>query len=217
MATQHARVVVFLDYQNVYMGARGCFRSERYSPHFEGQPDPFRLGEYLAADSPGERELAQVRIYRGLPDGSKDPKGHSAASRQIDIWRQNPRVQVFPRPLAYPRGWPDESRPGEKPREKGIDVSLAIDFAMMAVLGEYEVGILMSTDTDLKPALEAVTKLGVGQGRVYPRAEVAAWSGDKMHNRRLSIAGAKLWCHWLDKTVYEQVCDHTDYSDSAWS
>jgi NYN domain len=157
-----------------------------------------------------------VRVYRGLPDGSLDPKGHSAASRQIDIWRQHPQVQVFPRPLSYPQGWPDRSLPGEKPREKGIDVSLAIDFVVGAVTNEYDVGILMSTDTDLKPALEAVTALaGV---RVFPRAEVAAWSGDGMRNRRLSIPGSKpLWCHWCDKTTYAAVCDHTDYSDSAWS
>ena len=42
---------------------------------------------------------------------------------------------------------PTNHQPGERPREKGIDIALAIDFAMMAVRGEYYVGILMSTDT----------------------------------------------------------------------
>lgn len=213
MATTPARVVVFLDYQNVYMGARSCFHS-RVSPHFEGQINPLRLGEHLAADSPYDRELKEVRVYRGLPDGALDPRGHSAASRQIDIWRQNDKVQVFPRPLSYPSGWPDRSRPGEKPREKGIDVTLAIHFAMLAVQDYYDVGILMSTDTDLKPALEAV--IDIAGGRQFPRAEVAAWSGENMRNRRLALTGESVWCHWLDKVAYDQVSDHTDYSDSAW-
>jgi hypothetical protein len=49
--------------------------------------------------------------------------------------------------------------------EKGIDVALAIDFVTMAVRGEYDVGVIMSTDTDLKPALEAVAQM---RGSPYP-------------------------------------------------
>ncbi|MFZ5851073.1 MAG: NYN domain-containing protein [Actinomycetota bacterium] len=115
------------------------------------------------------------------------------------------------RTLAYPSGWPDRCQPGEKPREKGIDVALAIDFVAMAVRGEYDVGILMSTDTDLKPALEAVADLAGASG---PRPEVAAWSAEGMRNRRLSIHShsRSLWCHWLDKAAYLAVRDLTDYS-----
>jgi len=97
------------------------------------------------------------------PDATRDPRGYGAATRQCDIWEQDVRVTVTLRTLAYPRGWPDKCEPGEKPREKGIDVALAIDFVAMAVRGEYDVGILMSTDTDLKPAL-AVADL-TGRGR----------------------------------------------------
>lgn len=210
MTTTPARVMIFLDYQNVYMGARSCFH-DRYAPHFEGQVNPLALGELLTHDSPHDRELTHVRIYRGLPSATRDSKGYGAARQQIAAWRSlDSRISVFPRPLSYPRGWPDKSAPGELPREKGIDVSLAIDFVMLAVEGAYDVGVLMSVDTDLKPALEAVTRLA---GRPYPRAEVAAWSGDQMHNRRLSISTAKLWCHWLDKNAYETVRDDTDYSE----
>ena len=96
------------------------------------------------------------------------------------------------RTLRYPYGWPDRCERGEKPQEKGIDVALAIDFVRLAIEKQYDVGVLMSTDTDLKPALETVAALRSSGG---PRVEVAAWSGDNMHNRRLSISGANLWCH----------------------
>ena len=74
------RVVVFLDYQNVYMGARACFHS-RIEPHWCGQIDPLKLGLHLAADSPFDREHVGVRAYRGLPDGTFDPKGFGACTR----------------------------------------------------------------------------------------------------------------------------------------
>jgi hypothetical protein len=203
------RVVVFLDWQNVYKGAREAFHSYQ-DPHWLGQVDPVRLAQAIAADSPFERELVAVRVYRGRPDSMRDPKGYAASARQIARWRESPLVDVTLRTLRYPRGWPTSHEPGEKPQEKGIDVALAIDFVRMATENKYDVGILMSTDTDLKPALEAVVELT----RTYrrPRAEVAAWSASKQHSRRLSITGRKLYCHWLDATSYKSAADPTDYS-----
>ena len=149
-----ARVVVFLDWQNVYNGAREMFCTQQ-APHWRGQVDPVALARHLAGDSPFDRQLHQVRIYRGQPDGKLDPRGYSASRRQHATWQRSPLVTLVTRPLRYPQGWPTRSRVGERPQEKGIDVALAIDFVVMAVRKELDVGILMSTDTDMKPALEA--------------------------------------------------------------
>jgi hypothetical protein len=89
---------------------------------------------------------------------------------------------------------------------KGIDDALAVDFGWLALEDQYDVGVLMSTDTDLKPVLEKVATL------TTKRVEVIAWSGGRKYDQRLSIDGKRLWCHWLDRKVYEQVCDPTDYS-----
>jgi hypothetical protein len=67
----------------------------------------------------------------------------------------------------------------------------------------------MSTDTDLKPALEAVAQLTATRGT---RAEVAAWSAPGQRNRRLAIRSRNLYCHWAGKDVYDQIADATDYS-----
>jgi hypothetical protein len=205
------RVIVFLDYQNVYQGARRSFHSIQ-DPHWCGQVDPVRLGRYLAADSPFDRELKQVRIYRGQPDSHRDPRGYGASRRQHAGWQRSPLVDLTVRALRYPYGWPKESQPGQRPQEKGIDVALAMDFALLAAHGEYDVGILMSTDTDLKPALEYVAGLTDDGGA---RAEVAAWSGTGQHSRRLSIKSRKLFCHWIDEATYRSVTDHRDYSMPA--
>jgi uncharacterized LabA/DUF88 family protein len=202
------RVVVFLDWQNVYKGAREAFCGYR-AAHWEGQVHPLALGQLIAADSPFDRQLHQVRVYRGQPDATRDPRGYAANARQVAAWRKSPLVEVTMRTLRYPYGWPNSHQPGEKPQEKGIDVALAIDFVSMAVAGGFEVGVLMSTDTDLKPALEAVARLTSTQG---VRAEVASWSSSAGHSRRLSISSRRLYCHWLDKEAYHQIVDATNYS-----
>lgn len=127
-----ARVVVFLDYQNVYMGARGAFHPFG-APSQAGQIDPGRLGELLASKGPPGigRELIQVRIYRGQPDSEKDPRGYAANNRQCERWRTLPKASVTTRTLRYPREWPRE-----KEQEKGIDVQLAIDLVAGAVRHE---------------------------------------------------------------------------------
>jgi len=199
-----ARVVVFVDYQNAYSRAREFFHRS-LSPSSSGQIDPLKLAELLVTRSPFDRELRQVRIYRGRPDANRDPTGYAANLRQCAAWdRSSPKVAVITRTLRYPRNWPTEPA-----QEKGIDVALALDVVTMAIKQEYDVGIVMSTDTDVKPALEAVVAL---DGDPYPRCEVAAWSSRASHSRRLSIRGVKLWCHWLDEDDYSIVADSTSYA-----
>lgn len=198
------RVVVFLDYQNVYSTARRAFHG-RNAPPSAGQIDPARLAEHLVRNSPSPRHLLQVRIYRGEPSPRFDPVGNAAWHRQVAVWRHDPRVHVAARPIRYPRGYPN-CRPDEKPQERGIDVALSTDFAVMGVLGEYDTGILFSTDTDLVPALEVVT------ARSAARVEVAAWAAGRRGNRWLTVPNKKLYCHWLRAQTYRLMQDPTAYA-----
>jgi uncharacterized LabA/DUF88 family protein len=195
------RTVLFLDYQNVYRGARETFHGNQgYAS--TGQIDPMRLGRLLVTKS-RDRELTEVRVYRGVQEATKQPKGYGANRRQVAAW-ERAGATVITRTLRYPIDWP-----ASREEEKGIDVALAVDFVVMAVRNEYDRAILMSTDTDLKPALEAVAALSTG----VPKCEVAAWSSPDpaYHSRRLSIAGTKIWCHWLTQEDYDKVADSTNY------
>lgn len=195
------RVAVFIDYQNTYSGARRAF-FQRHDPSPDGQFNPLTLANHLAGDSPYDRVLDRVRIYRGRPEETKQPQAYAANRRQVAAWEKS-GCEVFSRVLRYPRNWPDE-----KAEEKGIDVQLAIDFVMMGFRGEYDVGILFSTDTDLKPALEAVTSLPGSN----VRAEVAAWNSPDRTSPRLSIKGGSVWCHWIQPATYRAHRDDTDYN-----
>jgi NYN domain len=198
------RVVVFVDYQNLYMLARRRF-CPAGAPAWHGQLDPGALGELLVARSmPGSaRVLTGVRVYRGMPSPDHDPKAYGAWRRQVESWGADPRVTVVARPLRYPRSYPRV-----RPQEKGVDVRLAVDFVAMAIQGAYDVGVLVSQDSDLLPALEAVAHLRDG-----PSCEVTAWAGRGIAPR-LRIPGAALWCHYLTAADYAAVADPRDYTRS---
>lgn len=193
--------MLFVDYQNSYMAARDTFHHSGSRWFWEGQFHPHLVAEHIVASSPFDRSLAGVRVYRGLPSAKYDAKGYGAARAQMEAWRGTDAT-VVTRPLRYPADYPRS-----KAEEKGIDVALAVDFVMGAVKGWYEVGIIMSLDTDLQPALESVRNELHGV-----RVEVAAWLGANVHSRRLTVKGMNVWCHWLREDVYEAVKDSTDYT-----
>lgn len=138
IAGSSRRVVVFLDYQNVYHRAREAFCA-RDAPAREGQVDPLALGRLLASRVSGG-SLTSVRAYRGRPSRRLDPRSYAAFRRQT--WAQAERgaglVTVIARDLRYPPDWPTR-----RAQEKAIDVALAVDFVMMAARRECDVGILL--------------------------------------------------------------------------
>ncbi len=80
----------------------------------------------------------------------------------------------------------------------------------MAIRGLYDVAILFSSDTDLRPAFEACRDLPEG----CPRLEVAAWRREG-YSSRLRVKGLDLWCHFLDRGDYLTVADYTNYAEPA--
>ncbi len=197
------KLVLFVDVQNTYRGARESFLGGS-APSASGQFDPMRLGKIVESrGGPGGADCAldEVRAYTGRPDPEKDPKTYSAHMRQCANWERD-GVTLVHRALRYPREWPSQ-----RAQEKGIDTALAIDFVTMAVDGAYDIGVIMSTDTDLLPALEFVRDRFAGDRHVA----VAAWRSPHS-NRRLSIPGTNIWCHWLNRDDYDSVADLADYN-----
>lgn len=183
--------MIFLDYQNVYLGAHRRFQPSG-AARKRSHVDPRRIGELLVGRRPWPSEL----VYRGRPNPSRQPVSAIAFDRQAEAWSAT-GVTVISRPLRYPADWP--STPAQ---EKGVDVALAIDYVRLAMLEEYDVGILFSLDTDLLPALETIANLNLA------RVEVATWS--KM---RLRFPNSGLpWCHYLSVADYRSVLDPTDYT-----
>ena len=100
------RVIVFLDFQNVYHRARDSFCVHDAVAR-EGQVDPLALGLLLAGRVLGGC-LAGVRVYRGRPSQRHDVRSYAAHQRQTDrqVSRGNGLVTVISRDLRYPPDWP---------------------------------------------------------------------------------------------------------------
>ncbi len=202
------RVAVFIDYQNAYNGVRQAFGWER--EHYTvGQVSPERLGLLLtdkgrAVDA--ARHLESISVFRGEPSARHSRAGQAACQRQVRFWKAQRNVTPITRPLKYfPVATDRFGNTTWEPREKGIDVLIALTMAVGALRDEYDVAILVSADTDLVPALELGCELG-------KRCEVATWQGRSNNRSRLSIPGRNLWCHWLAEKDYRLVEDTTDYT-----
>ena len=196
------RLAVFIDYQNAYRGARQAFGINAYDHHVVGQFDPLKLSRLIAARHPNYqgaklRRLVRACVYKGMPNPSKDPVGYGAARRQLDRWSNlssgvGPQLEVHTRSLDYRTG---------RPREKGIDVLLALDLAFGASDNDFDVVVLFSGDSDLLPALERAASAGVA-------CETAVWVDGK---RQLSPKPYIRWEHRLRQDDYDQARDPFDY------
>ncbi|MBI4569439.1 MAG: NYN domain-containing protein [Planctomycetes bacterium] len=111
-------------------------------------------------------------------------------------------MKVITRILRYPEQWPKK-----KAQEKGIDVALAIDFVTLAIDKKYDIGVIASADTDLRPALEYL----VSRPSTFRPPEVAAWQG-AVQSSRLTVPDRNIWCHWLSRSDYDAVADLRDYA-----
>jgi len=201
-------VTVFLDWQNVYKHAREAFHSPS-DPHPKGQVSPIDLGAVLASRVDGE--LTAVRIYRGMPDNALDPKGYAAVRRHLAAWRSDPRIIVTTRRLRYADDYVHGESLPTAVKEKGIDVALALDVVTMATDGAYDIGIVMSCDHDLAPALERVRMRRASRGDGAPDVAVASWQGQG-RSPRMRLTTGTVYCHWLSQEDYWGVMDERNYA-----
>lgn len=197
------RLMLFIDIQNTYRSARRNFFNNA-GPSVNGQFDPAKLGQLIEArggPAGATCALKEIRAYTGRPDPRKDNKTYAAHMKQCDQWQKS-GVTIVHRELRYPPDWP-----AQPAQEKGIDTALAIDFVTMAVDAVYDIGVIMSTDTDLLPALEFTH---TRYAATRPTA-IAAWRSPQ-NNRRLSTPGYNIWCHWLRRPDYDTTADPTNYN-----
>jgi hypothetical protein len=103
-------VIVFVDYHNLYKGARESFHTPEV-PGVNGHIHPLQLGEIIARQIP-KGELAQMRVYRGIPSNQRDPRGYGAVRKQTAAWvKSSPeKIHVYTAPCSTCPGWPPARR-----------------------------------------------------------------------------------------------------------
>jgi hypothetical protein len=197
---------VFIDESNVYKDARRTFFNAE-GPGYNGRIKPMRYAMLLADQEvfgcDGKRDPKEVRVYGGIPNRHLDLETYKFHRKQVAEWERTGCKPVL-RPLRYPEDWPDS--PAE---QKGVDVQLALDVVVMGLQEEYDVAIIASTDTDLRPAIEGCHALGVTK---TCEIEVAAWRGDsERFPKRIADSGLHIWCHYLNREDYDACHDGKNY------
>lgn len=211
------RMIVFVDWQNVYRGARRAFHGDG-GPGSRGQVCPNRIGEIIAGrERPGgPRYLKEVRVYLGAPSGAQSKIGYAAKRAQIEAWDRHPKVSPFPHPLQRKPSTcsrcgfrrmsdtcPQCGHVRQLLGEKGVDVNLAIDLVSLAQQGAYDVGVVFSTDTDFNSAIKLAIRLGA-------QVENALWWKDVPHGNRPLLPN-EIWHHKLHRRDYKKARDASDY------
>lgn len=142
-------IIIFIDGSSFYKNARqhtnGAFRDSAF--------DYYDLSQRLA----GSRDLRRTYYYTAkLKDHYKTETSRTLVESQrrfLAVLDKTPYLETRLGRMMYP---PD----GKPPHQKGVDTRIAIDMVKMAVDDRYDVGILISADSDLCEAVQAAKDLG---------------------------------------------------------
>jgi len=135
-------VAVFIDGQNLYFRCKDHFSSPWI--------DPLKLGQALVAEDqaqygPGSHVLECVRYYTGIHEKDRNAVQYEKTTARLAAFEAD-GVGVVSLPLRYD--------PAGRPREKGIDVRLAIDMIRYGRDGLFDVAIVVTEDSDIDEAVQ---------------------------------------------------------------
>jgi len=216
------RVMVFVDGQNLYHLVTANF-GKRTRVH------PVLLARALA----GDRTLVGVRYYSGVhARGMNDPlremtdrrhqfmrsTGATVVERELmyssklvvahsdrNARRSRPFGQVFKADVMWHR----------QGHEKGIDLRLALDAVEFALEGSYDVGIVVSSDTDLceiprtiHSLSERYVRRGLLDGHVTMEAGVVASSTS-------SVQPHFAYTHEIDHSMVMRCAERIDFAAAS--
>jgi uncharacterized LabA/DUF88 family protein len=206
------RVGVFIDGQNITIGARYAFG--------HGNMHPLLLGRALA----GECELVEIRYATGIPDAEVAPERHEIERRRHDLMAATD-VVVLEKTLKYRWEWQIQDRDLGDPRdhknevtkarvksknkggEKGVDVWLALDALTMCTRADIDRVIIATADSDLNMIphhlrmMPGHEKTEVVQARVLGDGK-EIWQNDAYDE---TVA--------IDRAIFEASRDDFDYAE----
>lgn len=221
------RAVAFIDGQNLFFAA---FEAFGYTfPNY----DPIALAKTICGRQ--SWDLAEVRLYTGIPDRIEDPLWHHFwSAKKTALTRQG--AYVFTRPLRYrekkmplkkcgirlpddsfmpPGSWFVDWQGREIPtdseivmrvgEEKGIDIRIALDVIELARNDKYDVALIFSQDQDLSEVVDEVLALAKNQSRTIILA--SAFPEGACNRRGINRTD---WIR-IDKATYDACIDARDY------
>jgi len=191
-ATPYA--VAFVDGQNLFHCAKEAF----------GYTYPNYDPQKLAAEICRERgwQLTQVRFYTGVPPKDRDPHWHEFWAKKT-LRMSRSKVHVVTRPLRYSEELLSDGSYAYIPREKGIDVRIAIDILAFADKGHFDVALIFSQDQDLAELGSEIRRIAQRQRRWIKLASAFPVGGGTTNRRGINNTD---WIS-IDQTLYDRCLD----------
>lgn len=213
----NAKVLVFIDGQNLYKTCQRLFGHPHCHPHL--------LAEYLAG--PRTNNRVGCRFYTGRPGQNIDPRGRSHIDRRLAVM-SGVGVSPVTRDLRYHWDWghrlplPDATptaqpqtvvlKPWQRPQEKGIDLLIGLDVVEFSATGVCDVAIIVSLDRDLYEIPSAIRRMrDVIRRPVRLEAAVPVEAGRKFPK----ILPEFSMTHQITPAIFDLCIDRTDYAASA--
>lgn len=138
------RVAVFIDGSNLYFKLRTLIPNKMDFIHY-------RYHDLIAGLINADERLSYVGYYVGVVRDTKRTKSHEKALELIQN-QQKLFEQLRHQQIEIVKGYLLE-RDGRF-FEKGVDVRLAVDIVSMAQEKKYDTAVVLSSDTDLIPAIQ---------------------------------------------------------------
>lgn len=146
MDTSKPRVAVFIDGGNFY------HKLKELNIKNKSQFGYRQLAEWLARD----RALVYAGYYVGIVRAKpNDAKGQQLRAGQVGLFNF---LRSAKQHFVIRQGYLMNNN--GKYHEKGVDVQLAVDLLVGAYENTYDTAIILSSDTDLIPAVKKVKELG---------------------------------------------------------
>lgn len=142
------RCLIFIDGNNFYSGAKKLINDNSISLL---QFDYAKFGNFLCKD---DNTCVEIRYYIGAVSRCGDKKSEDMYANQQRLIALLQRYNI-PVTLGTIIRHPDKTF-----HEKGVDVRIAVEMIRLARIDKYDKAILISSDTDLVPAVEEVRSLG---------------------------------------------------------
>jgi uncharacterized LabA/DUF88 family protein len=217
-----ARVMVFVDGQNLYKSCKKIFGHPLAHPHL--------LAQHLAG--PRTRNRVACRFYTGRPD--QNIPGERVKVRNLDRRLDGMRrvgVTVVTRKLRYHWDWGHQEelpspqagarpqtvtlRPWQRPQEKGVDLAIALELIEFVLTDSCDVVIVVSLDRDLAEIPRALQNLR----RLLPHpVRLEAAVPVRAGLRYPKTLDGFHHTHQITPDLFERVRDNTDYTrgDRDW-
>lgn len=144
--TSQEKIIIFIDGSNLYHILKDIYKDSRKLMSFNFE----KFAGYLTKD----KKLIRTYYYTAPLDKNKDEETYKKQQQFFEKLRKIPNFE-----LVLCRMQKDRANPGNY-TVKEDDIHIAVDMVKLACNDAYDTAILVSTDGDFVPAIEAVKEKG---------------------------------------------------------